>query len=198
MQLQTDGTENNPILDFCIAIVARQGMNWPPEEDVLASEFVAWFGFGPFTSRDRMKELCKAKGLSLSFVPLPQDIRGFNCCYDGKREIVVTERQLVPFADCHTVLHEFRELLEYEFVELGLPTLGPKDSLEETAEIFAMTCRFEAGQNKLPEWLERVSSAEKKWARYLGIASVFVFMLAYFFGCIYIRQLEEIGSQARS
>ena len=139
--------------------------------------------------------MCKAKGVSLSFVPLPQDIRGFNCSFQDKKEIVIAERELAPFADSHTLLHEFRELLEHQFVELGHATIGANGSLEVQAEAFAVGCRINAGERELPVYLEMASNVENKWVRYFGYAFVGVFTLAYFFSCICIRQLEEIGSE---
>lgn len=196
MQLLTDGSADNPILGFCLRIISQHGENWPPTEDALAEEFVDWFRLRPVLTRTAMIELCKAKGVSLSFAPLPQDIRGVNCSFEDRKEIVVTERELAPFADSHTLLHEFRELLEHQFIELGHPTVRTKASLEVQAEIFAMTCRIEAGEKEMPAFFEMVSKVEKRWLRYLGYASVLVFGFAYLYGCIYIRQLEEIGSEA--
>jgi len=195
VELLTDGTDTNPVRDFCLTMLSQYGENWPPTEEALAQEFVEWIGFRSVLTRDALNELCQAKGVRLSFVSLPQDIRGLNCSFQDKKEIIIAERELAPFADSHTLLHEFRELLEHEFVELGHATIGAKDSLEVEAEIFAMACRIEAGEKDLPVFLEMASKVEKKWVRYLGYAFVGVFGLAYLFGCIYMRQLEEIGSE---
>jgi hypothetical protein len=195
VRLLTDGTEKDPVLGFCLTVISQHGESWPLPEDALAQEFVEWFGLRSVLTRDALKKLCQAKGVGLSFVPLPQDIRGFNCSFQNKKEIVIAERELAPFADSHTLLHEFRELLEHEFVELGHATIGAEDSLEVEAEIFAMACRIEAGERDLPVFLEVASKVEKKWVRYLGYAFVGVFGLAYLFGCIYMGQLEEMGSE---
>lgn len=198
MQLLEDGTAKNPLLGFCLSMISRHGATWPPTEETLAEEFVEWLGIrSVFLRRDALKDLCKAKGVSLSFIALPQDIRGFHCSFQHKKEIVIAERELAPFADSHTLLHEFRELLEHEFVALGRATIGAKDSLEVQAEIFAMACRIEAGKREFPVFLEIATKVEKRWVRYLGYAFLGVFTVAYFFGCIYMRQLEEIGSEAQ-
>lgn len=196
MQLLTDGTEKNPLLDFCLRVVSQDVEKWPPKEEALAEAFVDWFGFHSFLTRDAMKQLCRAKGVRLSFDSLPQDIRGIHCSFQNKKEIVITENELAPCADSHTLLHEFRELLENEFMVLGRATIGAKDSLEVQAEIFAIACRIEAGKRQFPVFLEMASSVEKRWVRYLGYACLGVFALAYFFSCIYMRQMEEIGSEA--
>jgi hypothetical protein len=60
-----------------------------------------------------------------------------------------------------------------------------------------MSCRIRAGEKQLPVFFELVNNIEKRWVRYFGYAFVVVFALAYLFSCIYIHQLEEIGSEAR-
>jgi hypothetical protein len=78
----------------------------------------------------------------LSFIPLPPRLQGFHCSFEKKREIVISERELVPFAHVHTLFHEFREMLEHVFVERGHGTLNSKQSLEAKAEEFAMVARM--------------------------------------------------------
>jgi len=192
-----DGRENNSVLGFCLRMISQHGGNWPPTEDVLAQEFADWFDLRSVLTRDGLKELCKAKGVSLSFATLPQDIRGVNCSFHDKKEIVIAEHELAPLADVHTLLHEFRELMEHEFIELRHATVRTKASLEVQAEIFAMTCRVYASNKEMPAFFEMVSTVENRWLRYLGYAFVFAFSFAHLFGCIYMRQLEEIGSEAQ-
>jgi hypothetical protein len=109
MKLLTDGTGNDPILGFCQAVISRHAENWPPTEKVLADEFVNWLGSVKFfQSRDAMRELCLSKGVNLSFIPLPPDLHGFNCTFQDKKEIVLSEREIVPFAHLHTLFHELR------------------------------------------------------------------------------------------
>jgi hypothetical protein len=195
VELLTDGTEKNPILGFCLSMISQHGENWPPEEEVLAKEFVNWLGFRPFVTRSRLKELCQSKGVDLSFASLPDDIRGFNCLFQDKKEIVITEREPIIFSDAHTLLHEFREILEHVFIELRHPTIGSEDCTEVQAELFAGLCRIDAGAKELPAALEMAQQIEKKWARYLGYVAVAGFTLVYLFTCIYMRQLEEIDSE---
>jgi hypothetical protein len=125
VQLLTNGTRDNPILGFCLSVIAQHEANWPPEEDVLAQEFIDWFGFNSFLTRDRMKELCQAKGVNLSFVSLSEDVRGLNFSYQNIKEIILSQRETAPFGDSHTLFHEFRELIEHQLVELKYATVGP-------------------------------------------------------------------------
>ena len=196
MELLTDGSEKNPILGFCLTIVSKHAHSWPPTEEVLAQEFVDWLGFNSLMTRDAMKELCQSKGVNLSFVSLPHEIRGVNCSFQGKREIVVTERGTAPFSDSHTLLHEFREMLEHVFTELGYPTISPDDSPEARAEHFAVACRLKAAERELPAFIEMATNVEKTWARYLAYAFLGILAVAYVLDCIFLPQMEEIAAEA--
>ena len=196
MNLLTDGTANNPILRFCLDVVEQHGESWPPEEDVLAREFVDWFCCRAFVGEEHMKKLCEAKGVTLTFISLPKEIRGFNCSFGNKREIVICETQTAPF-DLHTLFHEFREMLEHDFRELGHPIIGPKDSVEVQAEQFAILCRMEAASRDIPSFLEMAQNVQNKWMRYLSFGLVIVFAAAYLLHCIYTPQMEEVLSEAR-
>jgi len=197
VRLLTDGTERDPILGFCKAVVSRHAENWPPTEEVLAEEFVSWLGVKSFLTRSAMVELCSSKGIRLSFVPLPQELHGLNCSFQNKKEIFICERESVPFGHLHTLFHEFRELLEHTFAELGYAILGPESCSEEQAEEFATFVRMETGTREFPIFLEMVCNVEIKWQRYLGYAALGVFFFAYFFSCAFLPQFEEMISEAR-
>jgi len=196
MLLLTDGSEKSPLLGFCLNVISQHDENWPPNEQTLARDFVKWLGFNSFITRDDMKKLCHAKGVTLTFAPLAQDIHGLNCSFQDKKEIVITEHDLAPFSDTHTLFHEFRELLEHVFVELGHSTFDPEHSPEVQAEQFAALCRMEAAAREVPYLMDMAQKIEKKWARYLAYGFFFFCGAAYIFSCIYMRQLEEIGSEA--
>jgi hypothetical protein len=197
MKLLTDGTVNDPLLGFCLAVISRHGENWPPTEQVLAEEFVNWLGVNTFPTRDAMRELCLSKGINVSFIALPPGLHGFNCSFQDKKEIVIPQRENAPFADLHTLFHEFREMLEHVFVELGYATLTPEDSLEETAEEFAIVARMETGTRELPAYLKIVGNIKTDWHRYFGYAFLFVFFVAYMFSCAFLPQYEELVAEAR-
>ncbi|MGD0515829.1 MAG: hypothetical protein ABSA29_21195 [Terriglobales bacterium] len=197
MKLLTDGTGNNPLLGFCLAVISRHSENWPPTEQVLAKEFVSWLGVKSFLTRDVMQELCLSKGINLSFVALAPELRGFNCSFQDRKEIVISEHENVPFADLHTLLHEFREMLEHVFVELGWASLTPKDSLEETAEEFAAIARMETVTREFPVYIKMVSKIETPWQRYLGYAVLVIGCFAYIFTCVTLPQYEDMIADAR-
>jgi hypothetical protein len=163
-----DGTENNPLLGFCLAVISRHSEKWPPTEEALADAFVNWFGANSLMTPTVMRELCLSKGISLSFNSLPPELHGFNCSFHDKKEIVISTREMVPFGHVHTLFHEFREMLEHVFVELGYATLPPNRSLEAKAEEFAMVARMATATRELPGYIEIVCNIEKDWHRYFG------------------------------
>jgi hypothetical protein len=144
-----------------------------------------------------MQELCLSRGINLSFVPLPPELHGLNCSFQNKNEIVISEHETVPFAHVHILFHEFREMLEHMFVQLGHPTLTQKESLEVKAEEFAMTARMETLTRELPSYIELISSIEKNWHRYFGYGFLIVFSVAYMFGCVLLPQFEDMMAEAR-
>lgn len=192
-----DGTEKNPVQGFCQAVISRHAEHWPLSEGTLAEEFVNWLGPSSFLSRDALQELCRSKGVNLSFISLPQELRGVNCSYQDKREIVITEQEAVAFAHLHTLLHEFREILEHSFSELGYATLHAEDSLEVRAEQFAIACRMKEAEKELAVLIEMARNVEKKWARYFVYTLLIVFGAAYLFSCTATPQMEEVFSEAK-
>jgi hypothetical protein len=197
MKLLSDGTEKDPILAFCKAVISRHAENWPPKEKVLAEKFVNWLGVKSFMTRSSMVELCSSKGIKLSFAPVPPELRGFNCSFQYKKEIVISDEETVVFSDLHTLLHEFREMLECAFADLGYPTLTASDSLELRAEEFAMFSRIETGTREFPAYFGMVGRIETNWHRYFGYALLVVCFAAYSFSCIFLPQFEEMISEAR-
>jgi len=198
VELLTDGTENNPLLGFCLAVISRHAKKWPPTEQVLADEFVDWFGANSLMTPTAMRKLCGSKKINLSFVPLSPELHGFNCSFRDKNEIVISEHEMAPFGHVHTLFHELREMLERTFVELGRGTLTPKESLEATAEEFAMAARMATVTRELPGYVEMVNNIEKNWHRYCGYALLIVLVLAYLFSCVSLPQYEDTISEARN
>jgi hypothetical protein len=197
VNLLTDGSEKNPLLGFCLAVISRHAENWPPPEEVFAGEFVDWLGFSSFLTRDALRELCLSKGVNLSFTSLPPELRGFNCSFHNKREIVVSEDLTALSADIHTLLHEFREMLEHVFAELGHATVGPENSLEVQAEHFAVSARIKAAERELSVVFEKATKIEGKWARYFSYGLLAIFGIGYLVSCILLPHYEDMASEAR-
>ena len=197
MDLLKGEIDTPPIVGFCKAVVSRHAKSWPPQEEALAEEFVQWLGLKSFLTRDGLIELCLSKRINLSFAELPPELRGFNCSFESRTEIVIAQRETVPGADLHNILHEFREVLENGFVELGYSTLGTEELLEAQAEIFAMSARMTVGAEEIPAFVEIVKNADAKWARYLGYGVIGVVGFIYLLTCVFFPQFEEIESEAK-
>ena len=110
---------------------------------------------------------------------------------------VVVHRETVPGADLHNLLHEFREVLENAFIELGYSTLAAEDFLELQAEHFAMSARIEVVKREIPAFIDIVRNANVKWARYLGYGVIGVVGLIYLLNCVLLPQFEEIEAEAK-
>jgi hypothetical protein len=158
---------------------------------------VEWLGLKPLLSRDKLIELCSSKRINLSFAELPSQLRGFNCSFENKIEIVIAHHETVPGADLHNLFHEFRELLENRFIELGYSTLGKDGDLEAQAEGFAMSVRMMVVTREIPALIKIVENADAKWARYLGYGVLGVVGFIYLLSCVALPKLEEIESEMR-
>jgi hypothetical protein len=163
----------------------------------VAQEFVAWIGFNSFLTRDGLQELCRAKGVNLSFISLPQELHGFNCTFQDKKEIVLTERETAPFRIRIPFFTSFGKCLNMYLKELGHPTIGPERSLEVEAEHFGVICRLKATEREFPAFIEMAQNVEKTWVRYLAYRVLAIFGAAYVLSCVLTPQMEEILSDAR-
>ena len=110
---------------------------------------------------------------------------------------MVSEDAKAPFADLHTLLHEFREMLEGTFNSLGYSTIRPEQSLEIQAEHFAMACRMQTVQKELPRIFDQISNIEKAWVRYLSYTVTGFAIFAYLLSCVSIRQIEQINDEVK-
>src|SRR5690242_17717980 len=149
---------------------------------MLAEEFVSSFNLVPST-RDDLQRLCAQLGISLSFSSLPAELRGFNCVYQSKTEIVLSEQQSFWGVQEHTLLHELREILERSFITLGYPTVSDEQKLEKNAEDFARFIRMAAITKSLPIFFEGTEQIERKWVQVAAFLLIGCGVLFYFYTC---------------
>jgi hypothetical protein len=162
---------------------------WPPTESVLAEEFVSSFNLVPSTPNG-LQQLCVQLGISLSFSSLPAELRGFNCAYQDRMEIVLSEQQGFWGAQEHTLLHELREILERSFITLGYPTVGHVRELEGKAEDFARFTRMAAISKSLPTFFELAEQIERKWVQVAALVLIGCGALFYFYTCAMLPRFE--------
>jgi hypothetical protein len=178
---------------FCEAAISENPGAWPPEEGALARRFVSFFQLSPVPRLQELETLCRRLGVQVALAKMPAPLRGHNCCYQDRKEILITDLENVSVAMGsreHTLLHELRELLEYEFVKLGKPTATGAE-LERRAEAFASQTRAIAS---IQMWKPILDSTAQIQSTLLRIAAVIGLVLAlwfYSFACLTLPRLED-------
>jgi hypothetical protein len=178
---------------FCEAAFAKHSKSWPPSESALAHEFIAYFRLEQFVTLDCLQTLCQKLEMSVRIAELPKGIRGYNHAYGNKREILVGTtgpRAVVLGSQEHTLLHELRELIEYEFRKAGHPVAGPSDQ-EERAETFASSVRSFASMKGLERIFGDISEIKSGWAQFAAILLMVIVLLGYSLTCLALPQWED-------
>ncbi len=157
---------------------AKHASNWPPQEETLADEFISYFKLEPIVFLGALQKLCDSLGINVRVMVLPESLRGHNYRFDGKREIYISERQILRGTEEHTALHELRELLEYEFN-------------------FAVAVRVFAFGKEIPSLLEHAAGIEQKWPRRASYVLLFVVAVGYVMALTLLPHVEDIADGKR-
>jgi len=165
------------IRTFCYEFASRNSESWPPDEESLANAFISYFELPPFVSGANLEKICTKLEIQFVKEKLPDDLLGSNFHFAGKRRIAVNDRPERFGMKEHTAFHEIRELLEYEFHEIGFPT-AEKDSeeLESRADQFALFVM--CGREET--WDHLTNSAFEVRATWLKFGSIFLIFAARF------------------
>jgi len=191
--LEPDITLQQPVVlrGFCERVVAKYSANWPPTEETIAREFVS-FAQPDGLDLGSLEGLCARFGISVLVRRLPEGIRGYNHLFGQKRQILIAQSQstgTVFGIQEHTLFHELRELIEYEFREIG-SSVALSD-LESRAESFASTVRLEASMMVWKPLLDDVTEMKSGWGRIvLGLLLVF-FVAVQAFSCVMLPRWED-------
>ena len=180
---------------FCQTVYQKHGSEWPPTEETLADEFVEYFKLETLVNLGELQEICDRLGIIFRIEQLPESLRGINYRYQEKREIVISDSQLLTKE--HTTLHELREVIEYEFCDLRTPVCTTEDK-EERADSFAVSVRMCAFGKEIPGLMDRVGKIESKWPKRAVYVLLFVFVAVYFAGLILSPKLEEAMDEKRT
>ena len=191
MDIQATDISNDLLLAWCRTVRTKHADSWPPEENVLAEDFVTSFGEDACHNLESLRQLCARLGIEVTQRPMPADIRGHNSLYLSKRAIVLSAHQPLPGTDEHTLLHELREVIEHIFKELGFVTCRDSADLEIRAEMFAGHVRSEAFSRRLLVFFEYAKQIEAKWMRYSAYAVLGIGGLAYMFTCLFLPFVED-------
>jgi hypothetical protein len=184
------------LVAFCQHVIAKRLPEWPPTEEILAQEFVEYFKFKSLIVLEEIQKLCDNSEIILRITPLPDPLWGYNRRYQGKREILISNSQVLTKE--HTALHELRELLEYEFHDLGTPICTNNEDQEERAETFAISVRMCAFAKEVPGIMDSVGSIESKWRRSAACGLFIVFAAVYCIGLALSPKVEEVMQTRRT
>ncbi len=176
---------------FCEIIVAKYSTNWPPSEDVIAGEIVL-FAEPDGCDLAKLESLCAQLGVNVAVRELPEGLRGYNHSFRETREILIARvnNPIAPFGTQeHTLLHELRELIEYELRKIG-NSVAVSD-LESCAETFAITVRFGASIKAWKLLFDDVGDIESRWGRVALLLLVIVIGIVQAFSCVMLPHWED-------
>lgn len=174
---------------FCAAVVNRHASAWPPTEDQFAREFLAHFGIAQRGSYDGLVKWCGEVGVDVSTKDLPPDLRGANFWHEKNMSIVMPVDGGCFISREHTLFHEVRELLEWEFEHLGHSS-GDPDTLESRAEQFAACVRVAMFIESSKDFFRLATDVRNPFGRVCAYGLVVAVTAASVVGCAGIRQLE--------
>lgn len=178
---------------YCEAFVSKHSDTWPPSEYALANEFVSFFEIHPFLKLEDLQKRCETLGVSVSVRELPEGLRGHNCAYQENQEIVIGSVE-GPAAAMgireHTLFHELRELIEYEFRKMGRP-IATAPNLESRAETFAGAARALGYLNAWKPMIEGIADIKSGWARFGAFLLVSLLLMVVSFSCLSLPRWED-------
>lgn len=178
---------------YCEALVSKHSGTWPPSEYTLAEEFVTFFEIHAFQKLEDLERFCETLGVNVSVRELPKGLRGHNCAYQGNREIVIGAVE-GPAATIgvreHTLFHELRELIEYEFRKMGQPIATAPD-LESRAETFAGAVRAMGYVNAWKPMIEGIADIKSGWAQFGAFLLVSVLLMVVSLSCLMLPRWED-------
>jgi hypothetical protein len=184
VDLKFDTGSNDKLIRFCKGFMSRNGGILPISEKHLAREFVEYFELPPFIQIKDLMQFCSATNIELLEEELPKDLLGINGSLGSKRQIVFSGRSQDVFFQEHTVLHEIREIIEYVFRNLGLPTVEPNER-EFHANWFASYVIAFGPQNKFKTLIENSTEVP------LGCFGMFSLMARAYLCAIYPRHVAH-------
>ncbi len=179
---------------FCQHVVATYTGKWPPSEEFIAAEFVTFFKLGPLVAFSGLADLCSSLGINVSVTRLPVTLRGHNFAYQETRRIIIAEKTgkaSVFGSREHTLLHELRELIEYEFAKMQSPTAASFKDKEERAEDFAAEVRVLSAYKFFDKTLHTFGNPKWTFGDVCFAVLFGIVMLLYGTACITLPQWED-------
>lgn len=91
----------------------------------------------------------------------------------------------------HTLLHELREQIEFEFRKIGRSVALTAADQEDRAESFASLVRGFASMKGLEELFGDIPEIKSGWAQFGAILLMVIVCLGYSFTCFALPQWED-------
>lgn len=179
---------------FCETFLLEHSKVWPPSESTLAHEFITYLRLEQFVTLDCLQTLCQKLGVTVRVEELPKGIRGYNHAYGDKREILVGTagpRATVLGSQEHTLMHELREQIEFEFRKIGRPVASNAADQEDRAENFASSVRSLASMKGLEKFWGETSEIKSGWAQFGTILLMVIVFLGYSLACFALPHWED-------
>ena len=179
---------------LCETVVRNHSGKWPPGEDTLAQEFVSFFQIHGSLKLEDLERLCRTLGVEVSVQDLPKGLRGHNHAYQDKREIVigtVPEAVAAIGSREHTLLHELRELMEYEFRKMEHPIVASFPDGETRAESFAGFVRTLAVMKGWQPLFEGMGDIKSGWGLFGMFLLAFLLIAGCSFACLALPNWED-------
>lgn len=178
---------------FCEAVFTRHSGKWPPDEYAIVEEFVSFFRIERELKFKDLEQLCRDLGVGVSVQNLPKELRGHNHRYQGKREIIVgaVTGTAFPGVREHTLFHELRELIEYEFREIGYPVANGFSDLESRADRFAGAVRAFGAFKGFQPLFEGIGEIKSHWGTVAMILLAGVVLILYSFPALMLPYWED-------
>jgi hypothetical protein len=150
------------LTDFCRVVIGRNAVPWPPPEETLSAEFIRFYELASSYGRASIEEFVRSLGVQVSDESLPTQLAGCNIRVGEKRKILLSDNGAYVLSREHTLLHEVREMIEYEFRDLGWPIFTQSDQ-ETRAERFAISVRVASVSDFWMAVVDGGCSSESKW-----------------------------------
>jgi hypothetical protein len=128
----------------------------------LAEEFIRFYELAPLYGLVSIEQLARSLGIQVSDATLPNEVAGCHFRLGQQRKIFLSNNGAYLLSREQTLLHELREIIEYEFRDLGRPIFTQTDQ-ETRAERFASSVREASVWAFCRSVADDASSIESKW-----------------------------------
>jgi hypothetical protein len=194
LQVLNGQLTKDPLTEFCEHEISAHSANWPPDEVTLAMDFITFFHAEDCALFSQLVDLCARFSVEVSLLELPDRHSGINCCFGEKRVILISTSEIDGFSREHTLLHELREIVEYQFRELG-HGIAEREELEKRAELFAALARMHVGAALWTSLVGAAANIRATLPRFGAYALLGAGAMGYLF-CLFLPCLDYLRANS--